>query len=183
MWHYAENGKAVGPIGEERMHELIREGRIAPSTLVWRPGWADWQTAAAAGLMPKAPPIAQIAPPAAQPPPMAPPPGGTEDKTLPVLSHILGLFTGFLGPLIILLATPDARAKAHARRALNWQLSLILWSVVCIPLFFVFIGAPLMLALAICDWVFCIQAAVKAGNNILWTYPMTIPFSKDDPRA
>jgi hypothetical protein len=36
-----------------------------------------------------------------------------QDTTLPVLTHILGLLTGFIGPLIILLAAQDKNSKNH----------------------------------------------------------------------
>lgn len=151
MWHYAEDGNAVGPIGEEQIQTLIREGRIRASTLVWKQGMTDWRTAAEAGLVTESPPVARLAPPppAPLPPPMPGPAAGrSDDKTLGALAHILALFTGFLGPLIILLAAQDANAKAHARRALNWQISLIIWFIVCIPLSFLLIGVPLILVVS-----------------------------------
>ena len=46
-----------------------------------------------------------------------------EDNTLGILSHLLGLFTGFLGPLIIFLATDDKKGKNHSKLALNWMAS------------------------------------------------------------
>ena len=38
-----------------------------------------------------------------------------QNNTLPILTHLLGLLTGFLGPLILLLASENKQAKKHAR--------------------------------------------------------------------
>ena len=101
------------------------------------------------------------------------------DTTMPVLTHILAWVTGFLGPLIILLATEDTNAKNHARMALNWQFSYLIFVLVSIPLMFVLIGFLTMFALIIMNTIFCIVAAVKAGDNVLWKYPVSIPFFKE----
>ena len=40
-------GQPVGPVGQAALLELIRSGRLAPGTRVWRPGlasWAAWET-------------------------------------------------------------------------------------------------------------------------------------------
>ncbi len=106
---------------------------------------------------------------------------GRGDNTLPVLAHILGLFTGWLGPLIILLVTKEERVKNHARMALNWQLSFIIYSIVSGILILAFIGFVLLGVIFVLDVIFCIMAAVKAGRGELWKYPLTIPFLKAKP--
>jgi len=42
QWYYADNQTQVGPVSEERVEELARAGKIAPDTLVWTPGYAQW---------------------------------------------------------------------------------------------------------------------------------------------
>jgi hypothetical protein len=101
-----------------------------------------------------------------------------QDTTLPVLTHILGLFTGFLGPLIILLVTQDKNSKNHAKYALNWQFSLMIYFFVSIILAFVLIGFLFLFALFVLDLIFSIMAAVRAGDNKLWQYPLAIHFFK-----
>lgn len=178
MWYYAKNGQSAGPVGDEDMAALIRDGAVTDSTLVWKEGMANWQPARAAGLSPAIPPPPPGAPPL-PPVPEPSPAGAASDRSLPVLAHILAFLTGFLGPLIVLLATQDASAKAHARRALNWQISLMIYLLISFPLCFILIGIPLMIALSLCNFIFCILGAVKAGNGVLWDYPMTIRFLKD----
>ncbi len=103
---------------------------------------------------------------------------GQSNNTLPILTHVLGLLTGWLGPLIILLATSEEPVKNHARMALNWQLSFLIYALVSGLLALVFVGFFLLIAVSILDLVFCIMAAVKAERGELWKYPVTIPFLK-----
>jgi len=101
-----------------------------------------------------------------------------KDKTLEILTHILGLLTGFIGPLIILLITKDEQAKVHSRNALNWQISFIIYLIVSFILMLILIGFVLLIALSVVNVVFCILAAVKANEGEVWKYPMAIPFLK-----
>ena len=100
------------------------------------------------------------------------------DNTLGILSHLLGLFTGFLGPLIIFLATDDKKGKNHSRYALNWQFSLLIYSIVGTILSIVGIGAIILGIAGILNIVFCIMATVKASKGELWSYPLSINFFK-----
>ena len=109
-----------------------------------------------------------------------------QDNNIPTLVHILGLFTGFLGPLIILLVSKEKIDKNHAKYVLNWQFSFMIYMtlvlVITIPLIFVLVGLILlpilMMILIILNYVFGIMAAVKANKGKLWKYPMSIPFLK-----
>ena len=103
----------------------------------------------------------------------------SDQRTLAVLTHILTLVAHFIAPLIILLVSKDEYVKKHARRALNWQISAIIYFVVSFVLVLVLVGIFLLIALAVLDLVFVIIAAVKAGNDELWDYPMAIRFLKD----
>jgi uncharacterized protein len=102
-----------------------------------------------------------------------------------MLPHVLGLFTGFIGPLIIFLVrNEDPRVRSHAAAALNWQLSLMIYllgstvilvvlGLVAAPviflLFLVFFG------LLLYDLVICVVAAVKGNNGEPANYPGAIP--------
>lgn len=44
-WHYAQDGKALGPVGETGLRALIAAGTVTPETLVWRNGLAGWEPA------------------------------------------------------------------------------------------------------------------------------------------
>ncbi|MFW6383023.1 MAG: DUF4870 domain-containing protein [Nanoarchaeota archaeon] len=109
-----------------------------------------------------------------------------KDNTLKILTHILGLLTGFLGPLIIFLVTEKKEEKEHAKKALNWQISHLIYlfagGIIGIALIFVLVGFVLVpvffIAFTVLDIVFCIMAAVKASRDELWNYPLAIPFLK-----
>ncbi|MFA5485222.1 MAG: DUF4870 domain-containing protein [Candidatus Pacearchaeota archaeon] len=117
----------------------------------------------------------------------------SEDKTLLILIHILGIFTYFVGALIIFLTTENKKAKKHARNALNWQLSIIIYFGglfllgIFISIFkslfsgFLFFAIPLPLlvsTLSILNIIFCILAAVKANENKFFEYPITMNLIK-----
>lgn len=42
-WHYAHDGKDIGPVDEAEVVALAASGTITPETLVWHAGMADWQ--------------------------------------------------------------------------------------------------------------------------------------------
>lgn len=113
----------------------------------------------------------------------------SNNRTLSILTHVLGLFFGFLAPLIILLASKEECVKKHSKNSLNWQLTYLLCVIIFfIPFFLIFFLPQIFLVLAIIylfffvlmilDIVFCIIAAVKASNNKIWKYPLAIPFTK-----
>ena len=101
---------------------------------------------------------------------------GKKDYTLPILAHVLGWLTSFIGPLIILLASKDKNSKLHSKKALNWQISLIIYYAISFILIFFLIGFILIIALSIMNLIFSIVAAVKASRGELWDYPFAIPF-------
>lgn len=51
MWHYECNGQSVGPVSEETVNFLIRDGAIIRSTLVWKTGMSGWAHAGDTDLL------------------------------------------------------------------------------------------------------------------------------------
>lgn len=105
--------------------------------------------------------------------------GKDEGRVLAILAHIFGIFIGFLGSLVILIASEDKSVKKHARNALNWQLSLIVYLVISAILALILIGFLLMIILGVLNVIFCIIAAIKASEGKKWEYPLTIKFLKN----
>jgi uncharacterized protein len=103
-----------------------------------------------------------------------------KDNTIPILTHILALFTWIIAPLIILIATKDEYAKKHAKRALNWQITYGIYLIISAILAIIIIGVLLAGVVMILNLVFCIIAAVKASNKELYSYPLTIKFLKEN---
>ena len=115
-----------------------------------------------------------------------PPPAVTDvpadQRTMALAAHLLGIFTGFIGALIIWLINKDDASKAfvtdQAKEALNFQITIAIAMVVCIILTIVVIGAILMPIVGLVSLVFCIIAAVKANNGEAYRYPFALRLIK-----
>ena len=64
----------------------------------------------------------------------------------------------------------------HGKAALNWILSLLIYSLIGIVLACVYVGFFILIALGICSVVFPIIAGIKANEGVLWQYPLAIRF-------
>jgi len=115
-------------------------------------------------------------PPLPTPPPA---PKGNE-KIWSILSHLSALVSlvgvGLLLPLIVYLAMKgdSAYVADNAKEALNFHLSVFLYTLCCIPLIFVLIGIPLLVAIGLATLVLSIVAAIKASEGGCYRYPLTI---------
>jgi uncharacterized Tic20 family protein len=99
------------------------------------------------------------------------------DKILGILSHLSALLgVGILLPLVVYLAMRQQSefVAENAREALNFHLSVLIYCLCCVPLIFVVIGFPLLIALGIGSLVLAIIGAVKAANGECYRYPLTI---------
>ncbi len=103
-----------------------------------------------------------------------------DEKTMAMLCHLLGIFTGFLGSLIIWLIKKDESAFVNdqGKEALNFQLTVLIGYVISCILIMVFIGMALFPLLWICNIIFCIMGAVAANRGELYRYPVKIRFIK-----
>jgi uncharacterized Tic20 family protein len=103
------------------------------------------------------------------------------DKIWSMLSHLSALLgVGFILPLVVYLAMRKESdyVATNAREALNFHISILIYGLCCIPLVFVIVGAPLLIALGIGSLVLAIMAAVKASNGICYHYPFTLRLVK-----
>ena len=107
-----------------------------------------------------------------------------EERNWALVAHLSSLSSfvgipGFIGPLVVWLAKKDELpfASAQAKEALNFQISLFIYSIICIALIFTIVGAligiPGLIALAIIEIVFTIIASIQAGEGKPYRYPMT----------
>jgi uncharacterized Tic20 family protein len=99
------------------------------------------------------------------------------DKLWIVLSH-LSLFIGFpfILPLIVYLVMNKESdfVATHAREALNFHITLLIYSLLCIPLLFILIGIPIMILLGIVSFICAIIACLRGCEGMLYRYPLTI---------
>ena len=121
------------------------------------------------------------------PQPVQPIPTKTNENIWPIFCHLSGLlfymgipFGNILGPLVIWLIKKDEipQLNAHGKAALNFQISITIYFIACIPLVLIVIGIFGMIALGILNVIFIIIATVKAADGEVYDYPLSIKFIK-----
>ena len=102
--------------------------------------------------------------------------GGSDEKTLAMLAQLLGIFTGFLGPLVMYLIAKDDQPflKHHAAESLNFQLTLLIGYVVSLVLMIVLIGFLTWFLIWIAGLVLGIMATIAANRGEWYRYPVNI---------
>lgn len=108
-----------------------------------------------------------------------------EDNQLIVITHLSQLITFVIGfgslllPLILWLTQKEKvhQMDVHGKNIINFQLSLIVYCIVCIPLILFFgLGLLGFLVLGIISIIFPIINAIKASRGEATTYPLSINF-------
>jgi uncharacterized Tic20 family protein len=100
------------------------------------------------------------------------------------LGYLVGGVGGIIGPLVVWLIKKDEApfVADQARESLNFQLSLLLYTVALVASCFLLIGFVLIWFavpfLAILGLVLPIVGGVKANEGHAYRYPMTIRFIK-----
>jgi len=116
--------------------------------------------------------------------PVAPTPENSGDDKkketgLAVLAHALGIFTGFVGPLIIYLVEKDeGYVKNQAKEALNFQITVAIFWVASWFLAFIAIGFALLPIIGLGNLIFCIIAAMAVNKGEDYHYPFAIRLLK-----
>ena len=109
-----------------------------------------------------------------------------DDNQLLVITHLsqlLTFITGFGGlivPLIIWITQKNEvnGIDEHGKAIINFQISLIILAIICIPLAFIIIGIIGWIILGIIGFVMPIVNAVNASNNAPIYYPLSFQFLK-----
>lgn len=193
-WYYVSAGAQAGPVGPDELRRLARSGAIGPDTYVWTSGMGAWQRAREQSWYepPGVPPVGGDGPRPGPPPPPGPdvpahpPELSPTTRNWAVAAH-LSAFGGallgigalvFLGPLVVWLVKREEHPfiAEHAREALNFNLSVLVYGVISVLLLLVLVGFLLLLALVVFWLVVTILAAVRAANGQEYHYPLSIPF-------
>ncbi len=100
------------------------------------------------------------------------------ERLLAVLSHVITLFSSFIGPLVIYLVKKDESpfVRDHAKESLNFQITMAIAYCIGFLLMFLLIGIIILPLLGLLQLVLVIVAAIKASDNKLYRYPFTIRF-------
>lgn len=111
--------------------------------------------------------------------PYAPQPLSPSDEKLwATLIHVGGILFSFLPAVIgyIVLKDRGPFIREHTTTALNFQLTLLIASVVGGVLTLVLVGFLILIAAGILNVVFSIIAAIAANNGQGYRYPLSITF-------
>ena len=87
-------------------------------------------------------------------------------------------FGGIIGPLICWLSRKDESrwVDQNGKASLNFQISILLYMVLAVPLCIIIIGIPIVIFLVFLKVICIIIASVKASKGEEFKYPVTIPF-------
>lgn len=108
-----------------------------------------------------------------------------QDNQLIVITHLsqlIMLITGFgslILPLILWLTQKEKvyQMDEHGKNIVNFQLSLIVYFIICIPLILLFgLGLLGFIVLGIFSIIFPIVNAIKASHGETPIYPLSINF-------
>lgn len=108
------------------------------------------------------------------------PPATADDKNMAMLIYLLGIFTGFIGPLILWLIKKEQSPfiNDQGKEVLNFQITTILAMIVSIILIFVVIGIFLYFGVIIAYLVLMIIGLLKAKEGIAYRFPFALRLLK-----
>ena len=105
-----------------------------------------------------------------------------EDRLWGAIAHLSAFaiyFTGIghiVGPMIIWLWKRDTNpwVANEAREAMNFNISVTIYAIVCVVLCLVVIGIPMLIALHTFQVICIIIAALKASDGRSFRYPLNL---------
>ena len=98
---------------------------------------------------------------------------------LMALIGVVGNGIGYLlGPLIVWLIKRDDHPfiNEHGKAAVNFQITMFIALLCCIPLIFIIIGIPLMILIGLSMIILPIIGGIKAANGESYQYPFSVRF-------
>ena len=105
--------------------------------------------------------------------------GVSQERTLALLAHLLGIVAGWVAPLIIyLVVNNDAYTKTQARESLNFQITLLIGYVIGGILSMVLIGFLVALAVWVYGLIMVIIAAMAVNKGEDYRYPFALRLVK-----
>ncbi len=105
-----------------------------------------------------------------------------DERTMAMLCHLLALsgyvipFGNIIGPLIIWLLKREQSwfIDDQGKESLNFQISLIIYSIIAGLSILVLIGIVLLPLILLAGLILVIVAAIKANEGVAYRYPFTI---------
>ena len=99
-----------------------------------------------------------------------------DDRNLATLAHLLGIFSGFVGALVLWAVRKDETGfvAEQTKEALNFQITVAIAAIASLGLKFVLIGHLLFPLVLIANVAFCILAAMSTSKGTPYEYPFAI---------
>ena len=100
---------------------------------------------------------------------------------LSALAGFLLPFGNVVGPLVVWLIKRAEMplVESNGKEAINFQITISIGLLICVPLMFVLIGIPLLFAIGLAGLILTIMAAVKVSNGEYdYKYPFAIRLLK-----
>jgi uncharacterized Tic20 family protein len=97
------------------------------------------------------------------------------DSLLASICHLSGLFDSMilpiLIPVVVMFISDSEYVTVQAKRAINFQLSCLIWAIISCVLAFVLIGIPMLIVVAICSFLYPIIAGISVLGGGSYEYP------------
>ena len=99
-----------------------------------------------------------------------------DDRTIVLLTHLGGIFFGFIPSLVVWLIKKESSpfVAEQAKEALNFQITIMIGYAIAFVLTFILIGFFIFWALAVTNLVLCIVAGVRANTGENYRYPFAV---------
>lgn len=110
-------------------------------------------------------------------PPQIPQPEIESGKTMAILSYIPVALVGLIVSLISVSQKNNAFSLYHAKQALTVYICALGGALVCLPLCFLCIGVPLMIAVQVAALVLCVLGIMNASGGQCKPLPLIGQFA------
>ena len=103
-----------------------------------------------------------------------------DDCNIAMLAHLLGIFTGFLGALVIWLLKKESSPyiAQESVEALNFQLTVMIGYLICSMLTVMVIGVVAFPLLYVLNILFSVLGAIAASKGTGYRYPLALRLIK-----
>jgi hypothetical protein len=100
----------------------------------------------------------------------------SDERIIAMLCHLLAFLSGFVGPIVLWAVKKDESpfVDAHGKEAINFHITVLIYSVVTLMLCFVLVGFLLIPVVGLLAIISPIVGAVKAANGQPFRYPLAI---------
>lgn len=102
----------------------------------------------------------------------------SEEMSGASMAHWLGIFVGWLAPVIVLVSNDGRSAfvRRHAMAAINFHVSMLIWVMIAAFASMLLVGIPFLIGLAVYEIVGAIQGGMAASRGEEFQYKLTINF-------